>query len=390
MTDMPRDNRRIMLFLVLSNFMLFFGFYIWQSSFNNFAVEQLGLGPTSIGWTQSLRELPGLFGFALSFLAVIMSEARLMAVSGLLLGAGIFLTGQTYSFPMLLISTFIMSSGFHFFYPCSNAVVLTTIEQQHAPRVLGQLNGLGSLAAGVAGLAVIFLTKPLGYRPLYMAAGILIILVAVILVPLGNPVRGCMPKRRKVVLRRRYWLYYTMSVLMGSRRHISSTFAIFLLVKDYHISVQTSATLFLAVNLINAYTLGLTGRLVGKLGERLAFSISYITLIAVFLGYAFVRSLPILFALFVLDNIVSGFTVALQTYFQKIAVSPDEITGNMTLEQTTNHITAVIVPVMGGVIWDTLGSQATFLVGTAIVGALLLLSQFVRTAKQPAPTLAPA
>ncbi len=40
---------------------------------------------------------------------------------------------------------------------------------------------------------------------------------------------------------------------MGSRRHIFTTFAIFLLVREYGISVQTTATLFLVNSLVNIF-----------------------------------------------------------------------------------------------------------------------------------------
>ena len=53
--------------------------------------------------------------------------------------------------------------------------------------------------------------------------------------------------------------------------------------------------LFLANSVINVFTLRWTGRLVGKLGERVALSISFGSLIFVFLGYAFVPILPVLY-----------------------------------------------------------------------------------------------
>jgi hypothetical protein len=109
-------------YLVASNFLLYFGFRVWQTLFNNFAVEELGIGPAGIGWVQALRELPGLMGFTLGFLALILSEIRIMALGVILLGAGLMMTGQSEGFLFLMVSTMVMSFGFHFFYPTSNAV----------------------------------------------------------------------------------------------------------------------------------------------------------------------------------------------------------------------------------------------------------------------------
>ena len=131
-------NRRWMLgYLATANFVLFFGFRIWQAMFNNFAVEELGVGPASVGWIQAIRELPGLMGFLIGFLALVLSEVRIMALSVVLLGAGTFLAGQAHSIPFLLASTVIMSVGFHWFYPSSNSVVLMLVHKRDAPRLLG-------------------------------------------------------------------------------------------------------------------------------------------------------------------------------------------------------------------------------------------------------------
>jgi predicted MFS family arabinose efflux permease len=311
-------------------------------------------------------------------LALYLSEIRIMALSVMLLGVGMIATGQAGNVPVLLVATVVMSFGFHFFMPSSNAVVLMAVKQGETPKTLGQLGSLSSLASVLATGIVYFLASSLGYRTLFVAVGVMAVIGGLLLVPLGN-IGDSLPPGRKVILRRRYWLYYTLSFLMGSRRHIFTTFAIFLLVKQYGISVQTTAVLFLANSLINIYTLRLAGQLVSRLGERLTLSIAFSSLAFIFLGYAYITYLPILFVLFVLDNVLFGFNMALTTYFQKIAVTPEEITSNLATEQAINHIAAVIVPIVGGAAWELLGPQATFLVGVAIVLAALGLTQFIRT-----------
>ncbi len=378
MSEMLKDNRRMLVYLVVSNFMLYFGFRVWQAMFNNFAVEEMGIGPGSIGWIQALRELPGLLGFLAGVLALFLSEVRIMAFSVVLLGAGMFLTGQASDLPFLLLSTLVMSFGFHFFYPSNNAIVLMAVEKQHTPRTLGQLRSLAAIAALAATGAVYLLAGPWGYRRLFMIVGGMVAAGGLLLLLLGGDKKG-LPPRRRVVLRRRYWLYYVLSFLMGSRRHIFTTFAIFLLVREYGISVQTTAMLFLINSLVNTYALQLVGKLVSRLGERLMLSIAFGTLVFVFLGYAYVTYLPLLFVLYVTDNVLFGFRLALTTYFQKIAVTPEEITSNLSVEQTINHIAAIVVPVIGGTVWELFGSQAPFLAGVGIVLISLVLTQFIRT-----------
>jgi len=184
------QNRRILVYLVISNFLLSFGFEFWRTMFNNFAVEEIGVGPASIGWIQAFRELPGLMGFLLGFLALYLSEMRIMALSLVLLGTGTLLTGQAGDVPFLLFSTLIMSFGFHFFYPTNNAVVLMAIKKERAPSVLGQLRSLGAIAAVTATGAVFLLAGVWGYRTLFLVIGGLVALGGLLLLPFRDAKDG--------------------------------------------------------------------------------------------------------------------------------------------------------------------------------------------------------
>jgi predicted MFS family arabinose efflux permease len=377
MNILHANKRRTLIFLLLSNFLLYFGFQVWRTMINNFAVEEIGIGPASIGWLQALREIPGLMGFLLGFLALFLSEVRVMTVSVILLGTGIFLTGRADDIPFLFISTVVMSFGFHFFTTSNDGVVLMAIEKVQTPKALGQLRSLGALAAVSGTIMVYLLAGQWSYRTLFTVVGAFIALGGLLLLPLEGAQED-LPPRRQVVLRRRYWLYYVLAFLMGSRRHIFTTFAIFLLVREYGISVQTTAILFLVNSVVNVFAMQLVGKLVGRLGERLMLSIAFGALGFVFLGYAFVTYLPLLFVLFVLDNILFGFNLALTTYFQKIAITQEEITSNLAVRQSINHIAAVVVPVIGGTAWELFGSQAPFLAGVGIALVSFVLVQFMR------------
>lgn len=376
------DKRRTLIFLIFSNFLLYFGFQVWRTMINNFAVEEIGIGPASVGWLQALREVPGLMGFLLGFLALFISEVRIMSLSVILLGMGIFLTGQANDIPFLFVSAVVMSFGFHFFFPCNDGLILMTIEKEQTPKTLGQLRSLGAISALTGTVMVYLLAGQWGYRTLFMVLGGLIALGGLLLLPLGGALEG-LPPRRQVVIRRRYWLYYVLAFLMGSRRHIFTTFAIFLLIREYGISVQTTAILFIVNSVVNVYAMQLVGKLVGRLGERLMLSIAFGALGFVFLGYAFVTYLPVLFVLFVLDNILFGFNLALTTYFQKIVITQEEITSNLAVQQSINHIAAIMMPVIGGTAWELFGSQAPFLVGVGIVLVSLVMVQLMRVPVEP-------
>jgi predicted MFS family arabinose efflux permease len=343
-----------------------------------------------MGLIQSMREIPGLLGFSVGLLALLLTEMRIAGLSVILMGVGIAVTGMSNSLPTLVASTLVMSVGFHFFMSSNSSAVLLLVGEDEAPRTLGRLGSLNALIA-VAAAGVVFLAlDALGFRTLFYAAGVLLIVGGLVLLPWGRqPVRPARVRRR-TPLRRRYWLYYVLEFLMGSRRHIFTTFAVFLLVGEHGVTAQTITVLFVINNLVGAFAYRQFGKIIARFGERRILTLNFALLIPIFLGYAYIPLLPVLYLLFVVDHVLFGSRIALQSYFQKIAVQPQEITPNISLGQTINHIAAVVIPVVGGVVWEMLGSRYTFLIGVGIVALSLLVVQCMRAEQVAAPGLAAA
>jgi predicted MFS family arabinose efflux permease len=269
-------------------------------------------------------------------------------------------------------------------------VVLMGVGKDEAPKLLGRLGSVSAIAAALAmvivwifvdGLQVGPLTVPgWGYRNLLYVTGGVVVVGSFFAIRNGRTDwQGGQRLKRKVVFRREYWLYYALTFLMGCRRHIFTTFAIFMLVEVHGISVRQTATLFLINNLVNSYAAAQLGRVVARFGERRVLTFNFVGLIGVFLGYAYVPYLPVLYLLFVLDHIFFGFNLAVDSYFQKIARTPEEITSNVSMAQTINHISALVVPVLGGILWEQVAPSATFLAGAAIAAVSVAFVQLIRT-----------
>jgi hypothetical protein len=73
-------------------------------------------------------------------------------------------------------------------------------------------------------------------------------------------------------------------------------------------------------------------------------------LIFIFLAYAFVESKWVVAALYILDHIFFNFAIAIRTYFQKVG-DPRDIAPSMAMGFTINHIAAVVLPAVGGLLW---------------------------------------
>lgn len=84
--------------------------------------------------------------------------------------------------------------------------------------------------------------------------------------------------------------------------------------------------------------------------------------------------------LYILDHIFFNFAMAIRTYFQKVA-DPADIAPSMAVGFTINHIAAVVLPALGGLLW-LIDYRITFLGGAALAFGSLLASQQIRTPEE--------
>jgi len=119
------------------------------------------------------------------------------------------------------------------------------------------------------------------------------------------------------------------------------------------------------------------GRIIGMVGERTALVFEYVGLVIVFVAYAFVESAVVAAGLYIIDHFFFALAIAIKTYFQKIA-DPADIASSAGVSFTINHIAAVVLPAVLGVLWLT-SPASVFLVGAGLAGFSLLLSLNIPT-----------
>ena len=77
-----------------------------------------------------------------------------------------------------------------------------------------------------------------------------------------------------------------------------------------------------------------------------------------------------------LDHIFFNFAIAIRTYFQKVA-DPRDIAPSMAVGFTINHIAAVVLPAIGGVLW-MVDYRIPFVAGAAMAMISLIAVQQIR------------
>lgn len=375
MTSYKRDP--MFLYLIVLTVCSTAGLQCWRTLFDNFSVNVVGLDGHHIGALQSVREIPGFLALLVTYVILIIKEHKLAALSILFLGAGVFLTGLLPSFSGLIFTTMVMSFGFHYYETCSQSLTLQYFDKFSSPHVFS-LQRSYAAAANVAVGIIIFLIAPLfSYTTMYILFGILICAGGAWAFT-RRPVRkGLPPQKKSMVLKKEYWLFYFLTFMAGARRQIFIAFAVFLLVKKFGFTVQEITILFLFNNVINFFINPLIGKFIVKYGERKLLSIEYFFLILIFLAYAYVDSKIVVAALYVLDHIFFNFATGIKTFFQKIAL-PEDIAPSMAVGFTINHIAAVVLPVIGGLLW-LVDYKIPFIAGAVFSFISLCLVQMIRT-----------
>ncbi len=334
-------------FLIVLTISCTTGLQAWQTLINNFSVETAHLDGIHIGAIQSVREIPGLLSLLIIFALYFIKEHRLTTVSILILGVGLMATGLLPSFYGLLVTTTIMSIGFHYFDTTSRSLTLQYFDRKISPWVFGKFRSFAAAASIATGILIYLIAPIMDYAQIFILMGSLVLLAGIWGYTKDPTSENIMPQHRRIIFKKKYWLFYFLTFMGGARRQIFIAFAAFLLVKRHQFSIQDITLLFALNNLINFFFSPLIGKAIIRFGERKILSLEYFGLTIIFASYTMTNSRLLLTILYILDHLFFNFSMGLMTYFQKVA-DPRDIAPSMAAGNTINHIAAVALPLIGG------------------------------------------
>ena len=353
-------------------------FAVWSALLNNFVIEVVEFDGSDIGLLHTVREIPGFFAVGVIAILLFMHEQILGLVSLALLGVATAVTAWFPTMGGILTITMLSSIGFHYFETVNQSLQLQWFSKEEAPRQLGKLLAVGSGATLVAyGVIVIgWRSLDLSFNTVYLVSGGATVLIAVVCFFAYPKFDAPSVQVKKMILRRRYWLYYLLQFMAGARRQIFIVFAGFMMVERFGFEVHEVTSLFLLNLVINMFAAPVFGRAVGHFGERNALCFEYFGLVCVFLAYGgiyyFGWGVVLASSLYVIDHLFFSLALALKTYFQKIA-DPEDIAPTAAVAFTINHIAAVFLPVLLGYLW-LVSPGAVFLLAAGIASMSLLLA----------------
>lgn len=363
-------------FLLLLTAAVSIGLQGWRTLFSNYAVHVVKADGFWIGLIESVREIPGLLSCVVVYFLYLFREHKLMSHSTLILGLGVLITGL-FPFKMgLLTATLVMSIGFHFAETCRQSLVLQCFELDESAGAFGYIRSVTAMSNIGVGLLIYAFTFFASMSATLVTIGMIAMLVALYSYFMKFPTEKTGGQRKKMVVKRKYWLFYLLNFLAGSRRQIFIVFSVLLLVQKYNFTVKGIAVLFICSNFFNAFMAERLSRKIDELGERKILVFESIIAFSIFMAYAFIDNGYLAASLCVVDSVVFSFLIAIKTYLHKIADRPD-IASSTAVGFTFNHIAAVVFPIIGGIMW-MYDKRIPFIIGGALSIISLLCANLIK------------
>ena len=365
------------LMLILMSIATPIAFNSWSALINNFVVERVNFTGVEIGILQSVREVPGFLAFTIIFLLLIIKEQSFAVFSLALMGIGVSITGFFPTTYGLYFTTIVMSTGFHYFETIKNSLSLQWLSKDEAPQVLGKLIAIGSITSLVLyGCIWIFLQIfEIDYLIILLITGSICIFISILLFIVFPIFPSKIIQNKKIILRKRYCLYYILTFLSGARRQIFVVFAAFLMVEKFEYSAAQVTLLFLINYLFNWFFAERIGKIIHIYGEKKSLTFEYLGLIIIFVSYGLVTNAIVAATLYVIDHMFFALAIAINTYFQKIA-DPKDLASSAGVSFTINHIAAIFIPVLLGFVW-IYSNSLVFYIGAIFTLFSLIATQFM-------------
>lgn len=310
-----------------------------------------------------------------------MASLGMLAASLGMLGLGLF----SPTFAIMLMWMMVLSLGTHIVMPITPVIGMNLSKKENYGARLGRYSAY-SLSATIIGYAIVwFGFKFFGftYQTAFVIAAIFYIFAA-FSIRLINPGKSSVKKVR-FVFRKKYTLYYILSIVNGARKQIFITFAPWVLIQMYHVDPPVFAILGVVISLVSILTRTIVGRMIDIKGERFILSLEALILIVVCMGYSFAADLVpagvavvIIAVCYIIDNSMSAVEMARSTYIKKIAVHPDDVTPTLAAGTSFDHVVAMSIPFFGGLLWASLGYQFVFLAAAVIAVINLILSRQIK------------
>ncbi|MDR2631646.1 MAG: MFS transporter [Spirochaetaceae bacterium] len=372
---------------------------------DNYLAEIVHINAFERGIVEFFREIPGLLVVFILAWMYRFAESRIFKIGIAIMTAGLIglLCSGTGKFIVVLFMV-VFSTGEHIIMPVRTTISLDLAQKNKGGASLGITSAL-SQAGNIAGFVLVtgafFIFSRLGFdrrdtvqfKVVFAAAAAL--MTAAVLISLALKESSLKASRRRFYFAKKFVKYYMLEVFYGARKQIFITFAPYVLILMYGADTSVIALLLAVCALFSAVLSPFMGKLIDRLGYKFIMVTDTLILIVVCLLYGFAhRIFPkniayiVVCMNYVLDAIISLASMASNVYVQDISASQEEITATLSTGISVNHVISILIALLGGLIWKTVGVEVLFCL-SAFLGLLNTLYAATIKPVRTKPTAGP-
>ncbi len=346
------------------------------------------------------RELPGMLCILMISLLSFLTDIRIAILAQVLSIIGMVVLGLfTPSFGIMLVFIFINSMGMHLFFPLQDSIGLALVKKEETGKRMGQFKGVFT-AFQMAAAALVFIGFRFGWFSFetsvkwpFLLAGAMALAVLVLLVKLNQRVNipGSLHTKNLLVVRKAYRYYYVLVIMFGVQKQIMMVYGPWVIIDLLGKKADTIAMLGIIGGTIGIFFIPALGRWMDRFGIKTMLYVDALSFIGVYLVYGILAAgyhegrlalagwsvLPA-YLIFILDRMSTQMGLVRTVYLRSIAVKTSDITPNLSLGLSLDHIVSIVCAVLGGMIWTAWGPQYIFFLAASLSLVNLYVAARVR------------
>lgn len=359
-----------------------------SANYANYFKEAYNVTSAQRGFIEIPRETPGILCAVIISALAGFSDVTVSILSQVLFVVGLIVMGWfSPGYGLMLVCLFINSFGQHLFMPLNDSIGMSLAKEGEVGQTIGNFKSKSNLFTMLTACIVfigfrshIFSFKTPVILPFVLAAifstGAIIILIYLRKYIPKPP--AAESKSPRFVVRKQYIPYYLVTIAYGCQKRIKLVFGPWLMVELLHMGADTLALLSIIVAFADTFFSRFIGKMLDKKGLRFTLFFEGIYLAAISLVLAFLAKgfedafLPqtrimmlIACILYIIAMMMDQVNMIHAYLVRSLAVSPNEITKTLSVGLSVDHIMAVVISSVMGVVWSAFGSEYVFIMAAA-------------------------
>lgn len=367
------------------------------SVFSNYFRDAFQIGALQRGMLETPRESGGLL-CALIFMALgFLGDAALGALAQVLMIIGLVVMAflqPTYG--VMVAFLFVFSTGEHLFMPINDSIGMSLARQGEGGVSLGYFKRWSNLAAMVAGVLVFagFKVGFFSFNTPVILCFVLAILFAVLSLLMFLQLKRELPykaaKNSRLAVRREYLPYYLVTFAYGCQKRIRIVFGPWILIELLGRGADTTALLLLAGRLVGSWVAPGFGRVMDKRGLKFTLRLEAVLMALLFTAEGFLAAglasgkltgaiwFWVACAGYIGNSLTDQFQMVHSLLMKKLAGErTGEVTANLSMGLSVDHVMAISVSPLLGWVWATVGPGWVFYISAASVVMQLVVSTYM-------------